>query len=105
MHHAESLPCGGAFFLGKSDNLCNDPVCSGVVSGPKIGPRGMRQRVHQCGGLADLPRILERALAVGEGSLGVAQQPKRPRSITQHDYADVLAKSCRQPTMFGRIVE
>ena len=61
----------------------------------------MRQRVHQCGGLADLARLFERAICVGERGVGIAKQPQGPRPIGQDDHANVLAKSRRQRAMFA----
>ena len=60
---------------------------------------------YQRRGVADLARNLERMLAVCERGLGIAEQPKSQRLPGQGCRADVLAKTRRQRTMLGRIVE
>jgi hypothetical protein len=60
---------------------------------------------HQRSGLADLARILERVVGIRERSVGIAKQPQSSRPITQGYNPDVCAKTRRQRTMLGGIVE
>ena len=52
-----------------------------------------------------LARILERVISVSECGLGIAKGPQSQRPIGQNSHPDILAKSRRQRTMLGRIVE
>ena len=70
-----------------------------------MGRRCDEQCVHQRGGLADLARVLERVISVGERSVGVAKHPQGQRPIGQDCHRNVLAKPRRQRTMHGRIVK
>ena len=45
-------------------------ICCGVLSTVDMGPRCVRQRKNQTGGLADLTRILERMLGVRDAAWG-----------------------------------
>src|SRR6266516_5629350 len=63
------------------------------------------QHVHQRCGVADLARNLKRVLGVCERGLGIAEQPKSQRLPGQGCRADILAKTRRQRTMLGGIVE
>src|SRR5262249_61451612 len=60
---------------------------------------------HDGGGLAALSSTVEGPVGIVEGSLGIAKQPQGPCPIGQDHHTDILAKSRRQPTMLGRIVE
>src|SRR5262249_19039937 len=68
-------------------------------------PRAEIQHVHQRRGVTDLARNLERLLGVRERDLGIAEQPKGQRLPAQGCRADVLAKTRRERTMLGGIIE
>ena len=55
--------------------------------------------------MANLASNLERVLGVRERGFGIAEQPKSQGPLAQSCHADVLAKTRRQRTMLGMIVE
>src|SRR5262249_55116496 len=67
-------------------------------------PRCPKKRKHQCGGMADLARLVDCALALIARSRGITELPQTPRTNRQEGHPDIPARTRRNGTVFGRIV-
>ena len=79
-------------------------MCSGVISAADVANSCVTQRIHQCGSLADFARILDCALGVVARSRGITKLPHTRRTKRQEGHPDIPARTRRNRTVFGRIV-
>jgi len=75
--YSDGLPVQGVLFVRQGDKLIEEPVCCRISSSAQgKGYRRDGQRTHQRRGVADLTRILERAVRVRDRGLRIAERPQ-----------------------------
>src|SRR5262249_50159155 len=94
----------GVFFVRQSSKFIKERLCFSIMPVPRVLPRCPPQRIHQCGGLADLARLVDCALAFFARSRGITEVPQTSRTNRQQGHPDIAARPRRKRTVFGRIV-
>ena len=73
IHHAETFPDRGAFFVCQRDKLFRLRVCCRIVSGEHLNQRCYGECKHQSGGLINIARFAKRAVRTRDKGPRTAQ--------------------------------